>query len=114
MSSKSSLNFLLFITGSMTITLAALFFSVNKDKILPDSTIKISGTVDRIGYYYGTVLTLKDNTTSFYIDKDKVAALTKPGDKVEFTVTTMNKKLGQEETINRASFVNLNLNTLDK
>lgn len=108
MSSKSSSTFLLFITGSMTITLAALFFSLN------DSTIKISGTVDRIGYYYGTVLTLKDNTTSFYIDKDKVAALTKPGDKVEFTVTTMNKKLGQEETINRASFVNLNLNTLDK
>lgn len=107
MLSKSNLLFT--ILGASTVTLGTLLFSMNADKIMPNSTHKVSGVVDRIGSYGNTVFLLKDNKTSFYIENNTKSALTKPGDQVEFTVTTIKKELGSEESVNRSSFVNLNL-----
>ena len=109
MENRSS-NLLMGILGVMIITLASIFFTFNKDKFMSDSTVKMSGVVDRIGAYGGTVFLLKDMKTSFYVDNNKDAALTKPGDRVEFTVTNMDKKIRAEERIDHNSFVNLTLN----
>ena len=95
--------------GASTIAVSAIFFCAVKTNFIPNSTVKVSGVVDRIGAYGGTVFLLKNNKTTFYIEDNTRAALTKPGDQVAFTVTTMKNELGLEAGVNRSSFVNLNL-----
>lgn len=109
----NSSNLHLFILGSSLVTLMAIGVSGNKDIFMPSETIKVSGVVDRIGVhgsdYISTTFLLKDNKTIFSIGNSEKAALTKPGDTVEFTVTNKDKVLEPKESVHTESFVNLTL-----